>query len=99
MTPVSDLYTVNEPTSLERATEVLCEHKVGLLPVLNSSGELTALLSRSDHVKSRDFPLASKDARGQLRVAAAVPVFDMKSMDKTLERSQRLLEAGADVLV
>jgi len=88
-----NLITVPVGTTLEQAAEKLHAHRIEKLPVVNEAGELRGLITVKDMQKKLDFPLASKDELGRLRVAAAVGV----GPDTAL-RAELLVEAGADVL-
>ncbi|MBI3992532.1 MAG: IMP dehydrogenase, partial [Candidatus Lambdaproteobacteria bacterium] len=100
--PVSELMTkgrdklVTVPTgiSLEKSKELLHEHRIEKLLVVNERYELTGLITVKDIEKARKYPHASKDEQGRLRVGGAVGVTD----DGT-ERAEALLAAGVDVLV
>ncbi len=94
MTPRKDLITARKGVTLEEAGRILHEHKVEKLPLLDSKGKLAGLITSKDITKRRQFPSATKDAKGRLRVAAAVGV----KGDHML-RSRKLLDAGADALV
>ncbi|WP_407925015.1 IMP dehydrogenase [Brevibacterium rongguiense] len=78
----------------ERAYELLAEHKVEKLPLVDEEGRLRGLITVKDFVKSEEYPLATKDDEGRLRVGAAVGFFG-----DAYERAELLADAGADVLV
>jgi IMP dehydrogenase len=98
--PVSALMTarnlVTAPvgTTLAEAEDILHRHKVEKLPVVDADGRLRGLITVKDIQKKVQFPNATKDERGRLRVGAAVGVGP-----DALERAQALAAAGADVLV
>lgn len=88
-----DLVTAPEGTSLEQAIEVLHEHRIEKLPVVDGKGRLKGLITIKDIEKARRYPDASKDAMGRLLVGAAIGVSEDRE-----ERVQRLLQAGVDIL-
>ena len=88
------LVTVPPGTSLEDAKDLMQEHKIEKLLVVDGSGSLTGLITVKDIQKAIKFPLASKDDLGRLRVGAAVGVGA-----GTDERITALVEAGVDVIV
>jgi IMP dehydrogenase len=88
------LVTAPLGTTLEEAEEILHEHKVEKLPVVDEDGVLRGLITVKDIAKRIEYPDATKDAQGRLRVAAAVGVGP-----DALERADALVAAGADVLV
>jgi IMP dehydrogenase len=88
------LVTVPVGTTLDEATEVLHRHKIEKLPVVDAGGYLKGLITVKDIQKKIQYPLATKDDRGRLRVGAAVGV----GAD-ALERAAALVEASVDVLV
>ncbi len=98
--PVSELMTseglVTAPvgTTLEEAEDILHQHKVEKLPVVDEAGSLKGLITVKDISKRIEYPQATKDDQGRLRVAAAVGVGP-----DALERAEELVAAGADVLV
>jgi IMP dehydrogenase len=89
-----DLVTVPVGTTLDEARAVLHRHKVEKLPVVDADGRLKGLITVKDIQKRVQFPLATKDEQGRLRVAAAVGV----GRDG-LERAEALVSAQVDVLV
>ena len=88
------LVTVPQGTSLEEAEEILREHKIEKLPVVDDDGRLQGLITVKDIFKRRKHPDASKDAHGRLRVAAAVG-----ASKRDLDRARALVQAGCDVVV
>jgi IMP dehydrogenase len=98
--PVAELMTtaglVTAPvgTSLEQAEEILHRHKVEKLPVVDEEGLLRGLITVKDIQKRIEYPEATKDDQGRLRVAAAVGVGP-----DALDRAAALVSAGADALV
>jgi IMP dehydrogenase len=94
MTPREKLVTVPPGTQLERCKELLHEHRIEKLLVVDAQGDLCGLLTIKDIEKNERFPNAAKDEFGRLRCGAAVGV----GPDR-LERAQALVDAGVDVLV
>jgi inosine-5'-monophosphate dehydrogenase len=98
--PVSALMTarglVTAPigTTLEQAEEILHRHKIEKLPVVDDAGRLRGLITVKDIQKRIEYPQATKDERGRLRVGAAVGVGP-----DAVERAQALIAAGADLLI
>ena len=88
------LITVPVGTTLEQAEEILHEHKVEKLPVVDDDFILKGLITVKDIQKRRLFPDATKDARGRLCVAAAVGVGE-----DGLSRAEALVAAGVDAIV
>ncbi|HTL60200.1 MAG TPA: IMP dehydrogenase [Nitrospira sp.] len=88
------LITAPEGTSLEKAREILHEHRIEKLPVVNKQGELKGLITIKDIEKRIKYPNACKDAHGRLRVGAAVGVGP-----DTEERLVHLKRAGVDLVV
>ena len=90
----TDLVTVPVGTTLEEAEEILHEHKVEKLPVVDDDFILKGLITVKDIQKRRLFPNATKDARGRLCVAAAVGVGE-----DGVSRAEALIAAGVDAVV
>jgi len=90
----SSLVTVAPGTTMERAKELLHEHRIEKLLVVDADGVLRGLITIKDIEKTERFPHASKDGLGRLLCGAAVGV-----MAETLERAQALVDAGVDVVV
>ena len=88
------LITVPEGTDLEKAKEILHEKRIEKLPIVDKRGYLKGLITVKDIMKNIQYPNACKDARGRLRVGAALGV----SKD-LLERAEALIAAGVDILV
>src|SRR5215207_6107920 len=89
-----DLVTAPVGTTLEQAREILHRHKIEKLPVVDQDGRLRGLITVKDIQKRIEFPLATKDERGRLRVGAAVGVGP-----DAFERAGALIDAEVDVLV
>jgi IMP dehydrogenase len=89
-----NLITAPAGTTLEQAKQILQKHKVEKLPIVDDNFMLKGLITIKDIEKARQYPSSAKDARGRLRVAAAVGV----SAD-TMERVDALYKAGVDVVV
>jgi IMP dehydrogenase len=98
--PVSALMTsrnlVTAPvgTTIDEAEEILHRHKIEKLPVVDADGRLRGLITVKDIQKRIDYPHATKDGQGRLRVGAAVGVGS-----DALERAEALVGAEVDVLV
>lgn len=88
------LVTTTQTTSLEEAAQILQEHKIEKLPVVDNDGKLVGLVTYKDITKAKDKPSAAKDPLGRLRVAAGVGV-TADSMD----RVDALVTAGVDAIV
>jgi IMP dehydrogenase len=89
-----DLVTAPVGTTLKEAEAILHRHKIEKLPVVDAEGRLTGLITVKDIQKRIEFPNATKDAQGRLRVGAAVGVGP-----DAWERAGALIDAGVDVLV
>jgi IMP dehydrogenase len=80
--------------SNDEALKLLSHNKIEKLPLIDESGRLTGLITVKDFVKSDQYPLATKDENGRLRVGAAVGVGE-----DSYKRAMLLVEAGVDLLV
>jgi len=89
-----EVITAPSNTTLKQAEKILHEHRIEKLPLVDSDGHLTGLITVKDIMKLEEYPKATKDARGRLAVGAAVGV---KASE--LKRVERLLDVGADCIV
>lgn len=89
-----NLVTTHQQTDLAAAAQILQEHKIEKLPVVDAENHLVGLITYKDITKAKDKPMACKDDKGRLRVAAGVGV-----TKDTLERAAALVGAGADAIV
>ena len=94
MTPQNRLVTVREGATREQVMELLHQHRLERVLVVDDAFNLKGLITVKDIQKSSDHPLACKDAHGRLRVGAAVGVGD-----GTEERVAALAEDGVDAIV
>ena len=97
---VSDVMTkdhlITGPSDISKADAhaLLAKYKVEKLPLVDHAGRLTGLITVKDFVKTEQYPMATKDGQGRLRVAAAIGFFG-----DAWERACALRDAGVDVLV
>jgi IMP dehydrogenase len=95
--PVKSIMThepivAKEGISIDDAFDLMYSRKVERLPVVDSEGILTGIISMQELLEKRQFPQATRDDNGNLRVAAAVGPFDHA-------RAMLLVEAGVDAIV
>mmetsp|Transcript_78301 Transcript_78301/g.162657 ORF Transcript_78301/g.162657 Transcript_78301/m.162657 type:complete len:499 (+) Transcript_78301:121-1617(+) len=96
----ANLVYASEPITYREAQKMLCEKKVGKLPILNSEKELVALICKGDTRKFAQNALASRDPNLQLLVAAAVSVDEETEGDGLgWDRARALVDAGVDALL
>ncbi len=86
------LITANKGITLEEAAEIMHQHKIEKLPIIDDTNKLVGLVTIKDINKKLEYPNAAKDKFGRLIVGAAIGVGQ-------LDRAEALIEAGADVLV
>ena len=89
-----NLVTTTRSTNLEEAAEILQQHKIEKLPVVDEHGKLVGLVTYKDITKAKDKPMACKDAQGRLRVAGGVGV-----TGDAFDRIEALVNAGVDAVV
>ncbi|MBR5475411.1 MAG: IMP dehydrogenase [Bacteroidaceae bacterium] len=89
-----NLVVTHQKTDMESAANILRENKIEKLPVVDSEGKLVGLITFKDITKAKDKPMACKDSKGRLRVAAGVGV-----TKDTLERMKALVDAGVDAII
>jgi IMP dehydrogenase len=94
MTPQDKLVTVGEGADKEEVLSLLHKYRIEKVLIVNDSFELRGMITAKDFQKAVDYPLASKDDRGALRVGAAVG-----TGGDTDERVEQLVAAGVDLLV
>jgi IMP dehydrogenase len=88
------IITAKPDTTMAQAEEILQEHKIEKLPVVDTKGKLVGLITYKDIIKLKKRPNACKDKLGRLRVAAAIGV-----TSDSIERALALRDAGVDALV
>ena len=93
MTPKERLVTAPEGTSLEVVQNLLREHRIEKLLIVDADFHLRGMVTVKDIQKSTDFPNSCKDEHGRLRVGGAVG-----AEEGGMERVEALVEAGADVM-
>lgn len=94
MTKRENIIVAPPGVDLKKAEEILQQHKIEKLPIVDKSNELVGLITYKDILKIKVHPNACKDNYGRLRVAAAVGV-----TADTIERVEALVKAGVDAVV
>ena len=94
MTPADKLVVTHQQTDMEAAATILRENKIEKLPVVDNEGRLIGLITFKDITKAKDKPMACKDSKGRLRVAAGVGV----TVD-AMDRIKALVDAGVDAII
>ena len=89
-----NLVTTNQSTDLQQAADILQNHKIEKLPVVDKDSKLVGLVTYKDITKAKDKPFACKDKLGRLRVAAGIGV-----TGDSLDRAAALVDAGVDAIV
>lgn len=88
------LVTAPVGTSREQVLELLAQHRIEKLPLVDANNVLQGLITVKDFDKAEDYPLATKDDEGRLRAGAAVGFFG-----EGYDRAMSLVDAGVDLLV
>jgi len=89
-----NLITAPVGTDLEKAQEMLAEHRIEKLPLVDADGKLKGLITIKDILKVQRHPLATKDRKGRLAVGAAIG-----ALRQPYERAKALMDAGVDFIV
>ena len=89
-----DVITAKAGINIDQAKEILHNKRIEKLPVVDDKKHIVGLITSKDILKMEEYPYASKDRKGRLLVGAAVGV-----KGDYLERTEALLEAGADIIV
>ncbi|MDD3692259.1 MAG: IMP dehydrogenase, partial [Bacteroidales bacterium] len=92
MTPLENLITANDGISLSEANDIIWNHKLNTLPIIDEEQHLKYFVFRKDYDSHKDHPNELLDAKKQLIVGAGINTRDYK------ERVPALIEAGVDVL-
>ena len=92
MTPLSKLITAGKNTSLKEANDIIWDHKLNSLPILDDEGHLMYFVFRKDYSQHKENPMEILDAEKRYMVGAGINTLDYE------KRVPALVEAGADVL-
>ena len=89
-----NLIVTKDGSDFKRAEQMLREHRIEKLPVIDDNGKLVGLITYRDIIKLTEFPMSCKDSYGRLRVAAAVGV-----TSDTMDRVRALVDASVDAII
>lgn len=89
-----NLVTAKVGTTLAEAEDILQDHKIEKLPVVDDNRQLVGLITFRDITKLTQKPIANKDQFGRLKVSAAIGV-----SGDSLDRAEALVNAGVDAIV
>jgi len=89
-----DIIIAKDGTTIQQAKQILHNHRIEKLPVIDDRNRIVGLITSKDILKMDQYPYASKDKKGRLLVGSAVGV-----KGDYLERTEALLEAGSDIIV
>ena len=92
MTPLAELIKADSGITLSEANDLIWEHKINQLPVVDKNGNLQYLVFRKDYASHEEHPLELLDAQKRYIVGAGINTRDY------MERVPKLLAAGADIL-
>ena len=92
MTPLEKLITASEDTSLKVANDIIWDHKLNSLPIVDKDGHLLYLVFRKDYSEHKNNPQELLDAKKRYMVGAGINTLDYET------RVPALVDAGADVL-
>ncbi|MCS7142748.1 MAG: IMP dehydrogenase [Aigarchaeota archaeon] len=94
MTPKHRLVTAREGVTTEEAIELIRQHKVEKIPIVDDGGRIKGLITARDIISRGSYPNASRDSKGRLMVAAAVGV-----KEDCVDRARALYDAEVDLIV
>ena len=92
MTPFDKLVTAPESTTLKEANDIIWEHKINQLPIVDDKGHLLYLVFRKDYSQHKENPQELLDSKKRYMVGAGINTLDYE------QRVPALVEAGADIL-
>ena len=92
MTPLEKLITAPASTTLKEANDIIWDHKLNSLPIVDDNGNLKYFVFRKDYAEHKEYPLGLQDADKRYMVGAGINSRDYA------QRVPALVEAGADVL-